>query len=55
VRRAQELLETTEASVADVADACGFSDAGALRRHFLAKMGVTPAAYRSRFSQAAAE
>lgn len=55
IRRAQELLEMTEASIADVADACGFSDAGALRRHFIARMGVTPAAYRSRFSQAAAE
>ncbi len=53
LRRAQELLETTEAPVSAVAESCGFSDTGALRRHFLARLGVTPAAYRARFGDQA--
>lgn len=55
VRRAQELLETTRSPVSAVAESCGFSDAGALRRHFLARVGVTPVAYRARFGARPAE
>lgn len=54
VRRAQELLETTQSPVSAVAESCGFSDPGALRRHFFARVGVTPAAYRARFGDKAA-
>lgn len=54
LRRAQELLETTRSPIRAVAESCGFSDQGALRRHFLSRLGVTPAAYRKGFGERAA-
>lgn len=52
--RAQELLETTNLSIEDVAAACGFGAAATLRHHFRASFGTSPAAYRGRFGKAAA-
>lgn len=49
VREARMLLETTAASIEDIAGLCGFADSGTLRRHFQAQLGVNPASYRSRF------
>ncbi|HLV54664.1 MAG TPA: helix-turn-helix domain-containing protein, partial [Actinotalea caeni] len=43
---ARLLLETTELPVARVATACGFGDPVALRKHFYAKVGLSPLAYR---------
>ncbi|ACQ79531.1 transcriptional regulator, AraC family [Beutenbergia cavernae DSM 12333] len=52
--RAQELLETTTASVEEIARACGFGGAAALRHHFARAFSTTPLAYRRRFAQALA-
>ena len=47
--RAQELLETTEASVERVAEEAGFGSAQVLRLHFRRHIGTTPIAYRKTF------
>jgi transcriptional regulator GlxA family with amidase domain len=49
VLQAQRLLETTEASVDEVARRCGFRSPVALRGHFRRQLGVSPAVYRSTF------
>src|SRR5262249_27762995 len=46
---AQRLLEDTEQDVDQVASRAGFGNAVALRHHFRAWRGTTPAAYRSTF------
>ncbi len=50
VRRAQELLETTNATVEEVAAASGFGSPVTFRARFQRLAGVTPAAYRRRFN-----
>lgn len=54
VARARVLLETTDASLEDVAAACGFGAVATLRHHFRARLGASPGAYRRRFRGAAA-
>ncbi|MDT0265666.1 helix-turn-helix domain-containing protein [Streptomyces sp. DSM 44915] len=49
VRRAQELLESTERGVEAVAAAAGMGSATTLRRHFNRVVGVPPDAYRRTF------
>ncbi|PDP88089.1 AraC family transcriptional regulator [Glycomyces fuscus] len=49
VRLAQELLESTDATVEQVAARCGMGTATTLRRHFHRIVGVSPLAYRSAF------
>ena len=49
VRRAQRLLESTRASIEEIAGQTGFRDAARLRRHFVRVVGVTPQAYRRSF------
>ncbi|WBB63079.1 helix-turn-helix domain-containing protein [Streptomyces sp. WMMC500] len=49
IRRAQELLETTDSSVEAIAEATGMGTATTLRRHFHRTVGVPPAAYRRTF------
>ena len=49
ITRAQELLESTDASVEQVAAGCGLGTAATLRRHFHRALGVTPTAYRATF------
>jgi transcriptional regulator GlxA family with amidase domain len=49
VRRAQELLETTEASIEQVAMASGFDSPVTFRARFRSHVGVTPNVYRRRF------
>ncbi|QPQ54809.1 transcriptional regulator FtrA [Allosphingosinicella flava] len=49
LNRAKALLEETRQPVDAVANACGFGSAAALRHHFRARMGVSPASYRARF------
>ncbi|WP_454733627.1 MULTISPECIES: GlxA family transcriptional regulator [Cupriavidus] len=51
VRRAQELLETSEASVDQVASASGFDSPVTFRARFQRVVGLTPSAYRRRFRQ----
>jgi transcriptional regulator GlxA family with amidase domain len=48
-RRAQELLETTDLSVEQVATRTGMGTATTLRRHFNDQVGVPPEAYRRTF------
>jgi AraC family transcriptional regulator, transcriptional activator FtrA len=49
IRRAQELLETTNGSVDAIAEAVGMGSAATLRRHFNRTIGVPPDAYRRTF------
>jgi AraC family transcriptional regulator, transcriptional activator FtrA len=50
LRRAQELLETTDLDVDQVAGAAGFGTATNLRQHFRRELDITPSAYRRSFS-----
>jgi transcriptional regulator GlxA family with amidase domain len=49
IRRAQELLETTDATIDTVAEASGMGTATTLRRHFQRTVGVPPDTYRHTF------
>jgi AraC family transcriptional regulator, transcriptional activator FtrA len=49
VRRAQELLETSDLSVEQVAARTGMGTATTLRRHFSHQLGVPPESYRRTF------
>lgn len=49
VAQAQALLQTTYLTVEDVAQQCGYSDAGSFRKVFVRLCGVTPGAWRQRF------
>jgi transcriptional regulator GlxA family with amidase domain len=53
IRVAQELLETSDATIDVIAARSGMGTATTLRRHFRAAVGVTPTAYRSTFGGAA--
>jgi AraC family transcriptional regulator, transcriptional activator FtrA len=54
VERARALLEDTDRSVAQVAHDAGFGSVEALRRHFQARVGTSPRAYRDTFRAAPA-
>jgi transcriptional regulator GlxA family with amidase domain len=47
---AQRLLERTDLPLEHIAAECGFGSAAVLRQNFARVLGVTPTAYRSRFS-----
>jgi AraC family transcriptional activator FtrA len=49
IRRAQELLETTDDNIDTIASATGMGTATTLRRHFNRIVGVPPDAYRRTF------
>lgn len=49
---AQGLLETSDASVEQIAHEVGFSDAAVLRQHFSRAFGTSPRSYRQRFRAA---
>jgi transcriptional regulator GlxA family with amidase domain len=49
VLRAQQLLESGDASIEEIAGVCGFGDAAALRYHFRRAVGTTPTGYRRAF------
>ncbi|MEU0029782.1 helix-turn-helix domain-containing protein [Streptomyces sp. NPDC006335] len=49
IRHAQELLETTDATVDTIAAATGMGTATTLRRHFHRSVGVPPDTYRRTF------
>jgi len=51
VRLAQELLESAEGGVEQVAARSGFGSAQLLRHHFRRRVGLSPTAYRRRFSK----
>ncbi|NWN88777.1 MAG: helix-turn-helix domain-containing protein [Micrococcaceae bacterium] len=48
---ARRLLETTELSVSQVAQACGFASPVTFRQNFVQTYGTTPTAYRHQFTQ----
>ena len=50
---AQRMLEATRATIDEVAAACGFGSAAAMRQHFTKVVGSTPSAYRATFRHAA--
>ncbi len=52
IRRAQELLETTDAGIDAIATATGMGTATTLRRHFHRALGVPPDTYRRTFRAA---
>jgi AraC family transcriptional regulator len=51
IRHASKLLLTTNASVARIALACGFSDQSHLTRAFSQELGLGPAGYRRVFTR----
>ncbi|GII76459.1 AraC family transcriptional regulator [Sphaerisporangium rufum] len=51
IGRARELLETTGLPMDQVAARSGLGGADSLRRHLVAALGVTPSAYRARFTR----
>ncbi|OUC91668.1 helix-turn-helix domain-containing protein [Streptosporangium minutum] len=55
IRRAQELLETTDDGVEAIAAATGMGTATTLRRHFNRTVGVPPDTYRRTFRSSHAE
>jgi transcriptional regulator GlxA family with amidase domain len=50
IRRAQELLETSEASIDQIAGSVGFESAVTFRSRFRQVTSISPTAYRHRFS-----
>ena len=53
VLRAQELLETTQRSVEEIAALTGFGSATSLRQHFIATNATSPTQYRREFARRA--
>ncbi|MCK2030431.1 GlxA family transcriptional regulator [Microbacterium galbinum] len=47
---AQRMLERTDLPLDRIADECGFGSAAVLRQNFARVLGLTPTAYRARFS-----
>ncbi len=47
---AQRMLERTDLPLEQIADQCGFGSAAVLRQNFARVLGLTPTAYRARFS-----
>jgi AraC-like DNA-binding protein len=45
------LLETTDASIDEIAATCGFGSATLFRHHFSREVGVAPSAYRRSFAR----
>ena len=54
VEAARRLLEESVAGMAEITQRCGFGSSESLRRAFLRRVRVSPAAYRARFRSAAA-
>ena len=50
VRRAQELLEQTSFTIAQIAPMAGFESTSTLRSHFVAVVGISPRDYRRLFN-----
>jgi AraC family transcriptional activator FtrA len=53
LRRAQQLLETTDLPVEHIAQESGFADATTLRKHFGRHLRTNPTAYRRSFARSA--
>ncbi len=55
VRRARDLLETTDLPLDRIAESCGFSDPQLLRLHFRRLVGHPPSVYRRHFRPSSTE
>lgn len=53
IEAAQRALADSDASMAQIADVCGFGTEATLRRTFARVVGVSPAAWRARFARGA--
>ena len=51
VEEAKQLLETSEISVEEIGHAVGYEDPTSFRRLFKREVGLTPAAYRRKFTK----
>jgi transcriptional regulator GlxA family with amidase domain len=49
VEAAQQMIDSSTLGLKQIADACGFASADAMRRTFLRVLGVTAGEYASRF------
>jgi transcriptional regulator GlxA family with amidase domain len=49
VEAARQIIDSSSRGLKEVADACGFKSADAMRRTFLRVLGVTAGEYASRF------
>jgi transcriptional regulator GlxA family with amidase domain len=49
VEAAQQMIDSSALGLKQIADACGFGSADAMRRTFLRILGVTAGEYASRF------
>jgi AraC family transcriptional activator FtrA len=49
--RAQELLETSDSPLSEIAELCGYMSLETFRVAFRRALGTSPAAYRARFRQ----
>jgi transcriptional regulator GlxA family with amidase domain len=52
VEAAQQMIDSSSMGLKEIADACGFKTADAMRRTFVRVIGVSPSAYSSRFKRA---
>jgi transcriptional regulator GlxA family with amidase domain len=52
VEAAQQIIDSSSLGLKEIADACGFQSADAMRRTFVRVLGVTAAEYASRFKRA---
>ena len=51
VEAAQQMIDSSAMGLKEVADACGFQTADAMRRTFVRVLGVTPSEYTNRFKR----
>jgi transcriptional regulator GlxA family with amidase domain len=49
VEAAQQMIDSSNMGLKEIADACGFGSADAMRRAFLRVIGVTAGEYMERF------
>ena len=50
VLRSQQLLESSEATMEEIAQLSGFGTSANMRQHLKRSLGITPTAYRSSFA-----
>lgn len=51
LKYAKRMLESTDKSMADIADGCGFTDASYFAKIFKSTFGMTPKEYRNKFKE----
>ena len=51
VKRAKQLLKNTDLTITYIANDCGFFDSSHFEKVFLKHLGVTPSAYRNKYTK----